>query len=131
MQSLAFFLNGLCLNLCQNHPKFECLPPRPESGVPEPEDDLTPDAEKEDIEPTIADSDTEEDEEAEADEEEAPKKQKFAADLDEGATSSFAAPSEQPKMVEPLATRAPIPEADERAAKKKKPPVYAAITSSG
>ena len=102
--------------------------------MPGPEDDLTPDAEEEDIEPTIADYDADEDEEAEADEEEAPRKQKRsreAADLEEGATSSFAAPSEQLKMVEPLTMRAPIPEADERAAKKKKPPVYAAITSSG
>ena len=119
--------------LYQNHPKFECLPPRPESGVPEPEDDLTPDAE-EDIEPTIADSDAGEDEDAEADEEEAPRKQKRsreAANLEEGTSSHFVAPSEQLKMVEPLAMRAPIPEADERASKKKKVPIFGAILSSG
>ena len=102
--------------------------------MPEPEDDLSPDVEEEDIEPTIADFDADEDEEAEADEEEAPRKQKRsreAADLEEGTSSHFVAPSEHPKMVEPLSMRAPTPEANERAAKKKKPPVYAAITSSG
>ena len=90
--------------------------------MPEPEDDLSPDEEEEEIEPTVADSDAEEDEEAEVDEEEAPRKQKRsreAADLEEGTSSHFVAPSEQPKMVEPLAMRAPIPEADERASKKK------------
>ena len=102
--------------------------------MPEPEDDLSPDGEEEEIEPTIADSEAEEDEEAEADEEEAPRKQKRsreAADLEKGATSSFAALSEPPKMVVPLATRSPIPKADERASKKKKLPIFAAISSSG
>ena len=118
---------------CQDHPKFECLPPRPESGVPEPEDDLSPDGEEE-LEPTLVESDAEEDDEVEAEEEEAPKKHKRTrevASFDEGATSSFAAPSEQPKLVVPLATRSPLPELDERAPKKKKVPTFGAILSSG
>ena len=95
---------------------------------------MSPDGEEEEPEATVVDSEAEEDEEAEADEEEAPRKHKRnreAAELEEGATSSFAAPSEQPKLVMPLATRSPLSEADERASKKKKVPIFGAILSSG
>ena len=96
---------------------------------------MSPDGEEEELEPTVVESEAEEDNEAEIEEEEAPKKHKRsreAADLDEGATSSFAAPSEQPKLVMPLATRSPLPEVDERASKKKKGiPIFGVILSSG
>ena len=92
---------------------------------------MSPDDEEEEVEHTVAESDAEEDE---ADEEEAPRKQKHsreAADLEEGTSSHFVAPPEHPKMVEPLATRAPASEADERAPKKKKLPIFGAILSNG
>ena len=96
---------------------------------------MSPDGEEEELEATVVESDADEDDEAEVEEEEAPKKNKRsreAADFDEGATSSFAVPSEQPKLVMPLSTRSPLPEADERASKKKKRlPIFGAILSSG
>ena len=102
--------------------------------MPEPEDDLSPDGEEEEPELTAVNSEAEEDDDAEVEEEEAPKKNKRTretATLDEGATSSFAVPPEQPKLVVPLATRSPLPEPDERASKKKKVPTFGAILSSG
>ena len=89
--------------------------------MPEPEDDLSPDSEEE-LEPTLVESDAEEDDEVEADEEEEPKKHKRSrevASFDEGTTSSVAAPSEQPRLVVPLATRSPLPGSDERAPDRK------------
>ena len=58
------------------------------------------------------------------------KHSRSAVDLEDGSSSSTAFPG-KPKMVEPLAMMAPIPEVDEKAAKKKKALVFAAITSSG
>ena len=116
----------------QNHPKFKCLPPGPESGVAEPEEDLSP--EEDDPELTHIESEGEEEEEAEEEEEEsqgAKKRNRSMVDLEDGSTSSSTVPLGQSKMVQPLSMMAPIPESDERPAKKKKAPVFAAITSSG
>ena len=126
--------NVHCIHISlQNHPKFKCLPPGPESGVAEPEEDLSPD--EDDPEQTHVESEGEEEEEAEEEEEEshgARKLSRSAMDLEDGSTSSSTVPPGQPKMAQPLAMMAPIPEADERAAKKKKKPlVFATITSSG
>ena len=101
--------------------------------MPDLEDDLTPDADEEDADRAIVDSEAEKDEEPEAQEEETPGKKKHsreAIDLEEGATSSSVVPPGQPKMVKPLAVMAPLLETNERAVKKKQPQVYAAITSS-
>ena len=116
----------------QDHPKFKCLPPGPESEVAKPEEDLSPD--EDDPEQIHAESEGEEEEEAGEEEEEShgtKKRNRSAVDLEDGSTSSSTAFPRQPKMVEPLAMMAPIPEADEKAAKKKKALVFAAITSSG
>ena len=90
---------------------------------------MSPDGEEEELEATVIESDADKDDEAEVEEEEAPKKNKRsreAADFDEGATSSFAVPSEQLKLVMPLTTRSP------RISKKKKViPIFGAILSSG
>lgn len=117
----------------QDHPKFESLPPRPESGEPEPEDDPNSDPEEE-LEPTIADSDEEEDDDVDADEEETSKRLKRTretAGLDEIATSSAAASSKQPKLVTPLSIRSPARGSDDQVAKKKRVPIFAAIDSEG
>ena len=96
---------------------------------------MSPDGEEEELDTTVVESDVDDDDEAEVEEEAAPKRNKRsreAADFDEGATSSFAVPSEQPKLVMPLTTKRSLPEADERVSKKKKViPIFGAILSSG
>ena len=107
------------------------MPLGPESGVSEPEDDLSP--EEDDQEVTHVESEGEE-EEAEEEEEESQgtkKRSRSMVDLEDGTTSSSTIPLGQTKMVQPISMMAPISESGEKPAKKKKAPVFAAITSSG
>ena len=109
------------------------LPPLPESGEPEPEDDLTPD--EEDPSVTHVDSDADNDDKVEGDDVEEEeevhdtrKRSREETDLEDGRISSSDAILEEPQMIEPLSFMAPPSELAEKAKKKAKT-VYASISS--
>ena len=107
------------------------MPPVPESGIAEPEDDLSPEEDDQEVTHVESDGEEEEAEEEEEDSQGAKKRNRSMVDLEDGTTSSSTIPLGQPKMVRPISMMAPISELGEKPSKKKKAPVFAAITSSG
>ena len=108
------------------------MPPGPESGEPEPEDDLTPDEPESSLPPVDSEDDKkeEEDEDEEVEEHPTRKRDRETVELEDGGTSHSQDPSELevPIIEKPLRSMPPLAETSERAPKKAKP--YGALVAS-
>ena len=105
------------------------MPPGPESGEPEPEDDLTPDDPESSLPPVDSEDERREEEDDDEETEEHPtrKRDRETAGLEGVGTSNLHDPPEKevPAMVKPLSTRPPMTGASEQVSKK--PKAYGAL----
>ena len=109
------------------------MPPVPESGEPEPEDDLSPDEPESSLPPVDSEDDKKEEEDEDEEVEEHPmrKRDRETVDLEDGDTSHSHDPTqlEVPISAKPLRSMPPLVETSGPAPKKAK--AYAAAKTFG